>query len=162
VQQSVQLTTYPRLMANADIGPQHGSGEPRSRSALVEHITPELAEAAAAMMEAGASYFFQIRSVGGAVADVAEDATAYAHRSANFSVVAIGQHPERLDQWWADLAAHSMGLYLSFESSQRPERIEEAFPPATLARLRAIKAEVDPDHVFRDNFPVGSAPAVTG
>ena len=162
VQQSVQLTTYAQVMANADLGPQHGAGEPLARSGLVDHITPAIAEAADRMLEAGDSYFFQIRSVGGAVADVPEDATAYAHRAANFSIVAFGAEPERFAAAWAALAEHSRGLYLSFESSLRPERIEEAFPPATLARLRAIKAEVDPDSVFADNFSVTPESAVTG
>ncbi|WP_082561732.1 LLM class flavin-dependent oxidoreductase [Microbacterium sp. Root61] len=154
VQQSVQLTTYARVMANADLGPQYGAGEPTSRSALVNHITPEFAQAAERMLESGDTYFFQLRSVGGAVADVADDATAYAHRSANFSVVAMGANHARLDRSWADLAAHTQGLYLSFDSSLRPERIGEAFPPATLERLRAIKAEVDPDGIFVDNFAI--------
>jgi hypothetical protein len=154
VQQSVQLTTYARVMANADIGPQHGSGEPASRSALVTHVTPEFARAAERMLESGDTYFFQLRAVGGAVSDVPEDATAYAHRSANFSVVALGSSHDRLDRSWAALAEHTQGMYLSFDSSLRPERIAEAFPPATLERLRAIKAEVDPDGVFADNFAV--------
>jgi len=154
VQQSVQLTTYPRVMANADLGPQYGSGEPASRSALVTHITPEFAQEAARMLDSGDTYFFQLRSVGGAVSDVAEDATAYAHRSANFSVVALGASHARLDRSWTALAGHTQGMYLSFDSSLRPERIAEAFPPATLERLRAIKAQVDPDGVFVDNFSV--------
>ncbi|SDG43318.1 LLM class flavin-dependent oxidoreductase [Microbacterium pygmaeum] len=155
VQQSVQLTTYAQVMANADLGPQHGSGEPYSRSALVAHITPGFAEAAERMLEAGDSSFFQLRSVGGAVADIPEGATAYAHRSANFSVVALGSRG-RLDASWEALAEHTRGMYLSFDSTLRPERIDEAFPPATLARLRAIKAEVDPHAIFVDNFAVGT------
>lgn len=158
VQQSVTLTTYPRIMANADLGPQHGAGEPHSRSGLIEHVTPDFAVAATRMLAAGDAYFFQLRAVGGAVADVPEDATAYAHRTANFSAVALGGDPDRLDAAWATLAPHIEGMYLSFDSSLRPERITEAFPPATLARLRAIKAEVDPDGVFRDNFPVALPP----
>ncbi|MDN3496872.1 LLM class flavin-dependent oxidoreductase [Planococcus sp. APC 4015] len=159
VQQSVQLTTYAQVMANADLGPQHGSGEPHSRSALLAHVTPEFARAAEAMLDSGSVPFFQLRAVGGAVADIAEDATAYAHRSANFSVVALGGDPVRLDKAWASVAEHGDGMYLSFDSSLRPERIAEAFPPTTLARLRAIKAEVDPDGVFRDNFSVLERPA---
>jgi hypothetical protein len=92
--------------------------------------------------------------VGGAVADVAEDATAYTHRSANFSVAALGSHPDRLDAQWRALADHIDGMYLSFDSSLRPERIAEAFPPATLARLRGVKAVYDSTCVFRDNFAV--------
>lgn len=154
VQQSVQLVPYAQVMANADLGPQHGAGEPHSRSGLIEHVTPEFAEAATRMLQSGAIPFFQLRAVGGAVADVPEEATAYAHRSANFSVVALGSNPDRLDAQWQSLADHVRGMYLSFDSSERPERIAEAFPPATLARLRAIKAQYDPTCVFRDNFAI--------
>ncbi|HKP07321.1 MAG TPA: FAD-binding oxidoreductase, partial [Microbacterium sp.] len=157
VQQSVQLTTYPQIMANADLGPQHGAGEPHSRSGLIEHVTPAFAEAVERMLRSGAVPFFQLRAVGGAVADVAEDATAYAHRSANFSVAALGSHADRLDAQWRTLADHVDGMYLSFDSSERPERIAEAFPPATLDRLRRVKAVYDPTCVFRDNFAIEPA-----
>jgi len=50
-------------------------------------------------------------------------------------------------------------MYLSFDSSERPERISEAFPPETLARLRRIKAQFDPAGVFRDNFAIDPAVA---
>lgn len=159
VQQSVQLATYAQVMANADLGAQHGAGEPHSRSGLIDHVTPEFARAAERMLDSGDAYFFQLRAVGGAVSDVDEDATAYAHRSANFSVVALGANPERLGRAWAPLAEHMEGMYLSFDSSLRPERIAEAFPPPTLARLRAIKAAVDPEGVFRDNFAIGESAA---
>ena len=46
------------------------------------------------------------------------------------------------------------GLYLSFESAFTPQRRTEAFPPATLRRLRALKATVDPDDLLHQNFPV--------
>lgn len=153
-QQSVQITTYPRVLANADLGPHSGTGEPHSRSALVAHLTPAIAAAAERMLDAGDSYFFQVRSVGGAVADVAVEATAYAHRAANFSIVAIGVNAARLDDSWRGVAANAQGSYLSFDSSLRAERIGEAFPPQTLERLRAIKAEVDPAGMFADNFSV--------
>lgn len=159
VQQSVQLMPYAQVMANADLGPQRGAGEPHSRSGLVEHVTPEFADAAARMLRSGSIPFFQLRAVGGAVADVPEDATAYAHRSANFSVVALGSNADRLDAEWQNLAGHVSGMYLSFDSSERPERIAEAFPPATLERLRRVKARYDPTCVFRDNFAIEPAAA---
>ena len=154
VQQSVTLTSYPRVMANADLGPQRGAGEPHSRSTLIEHITPAFARDAVAMMDAGDSYFLQFRSVGGAVSDVPEGDTAYSHRSANFSVIAMGANPDRLDASWEAVAVHGEGMYVSFDTSLRPERITTAFPVEVIDRLRAIKDAVDPDGVFGDNFSV--------
>jgi hypothetical protein len=154
VDQSVQLMPYSAIMANAQGGDHDGRGEPTSRSGLIEHITPEFARAVERMLATGAIYFFQIRSVGGAVSDVDPAATAYGNRSANFAVVAFGSNRARLDALWDELLGHFDGLYLSFETDLRPERVDDAFPPATLERLRALKERLDPDNLFRDNFNV--------
>jgi len=68
--------------------------------------------------------------------------------------VALGASAERLNTLWDALSEHFSGLYLSFDTDLRVARIEDAFPPPTLARLRALKRELDPDNVFRDNFNV--------
>lgn len=152
--QHVVITPYANIMANAQGGYHNGQGEPSGRSGLVEHITPEFAAAAEGLLHSDEVYFFQIRSVGGAVADVPADATAYGNRSANFSVVAFGANRERLNRVWDKLADHFDGMYLSFDTDLRPERLNDAFPPATLDRLRVLKQRYDPDNVFRDNFNI--------
>ena len=48
-----------------------GQGEPLSRSGLLEHITPDFAADAARLIASGTAYWFQIRAMGGATADVA-------------------------------------------------------------------------------------------
>jgi FAD/FMN-containing dehydrogenase len=154
LQQSVQLVPYASIMNNVQPGEHRGQGEPISRSAVVEHITPEVARALADLVDSGAIYVLSLRSVGGAVSDVAPDATAYAARSGNFAVSAIGTRRAALDAAWDALAPHFSGMYLSFDTDPRPERIEDAFPPAHLARLRALKSELDPGNLFRDNFNV--------
>ena len=161
VGQQVQLLPYAAVMANASELAHDGQGEPHFRSGLVEHLDPATAEAAAALAASGSAPWFQIRSVGGAVADVAPDATAYAHRSANFSITSVGRS-SRFDELWSALARRFDGLYLSFETRTDPQLVEQAFPPATLARLRALKRRVDPDRVFRDNFGVTAADATIG
>ena len=155
--QSIYLTSYASVMSNAALDDHSGMGEPLARTGLLEHITPEFAKAAENLVLSGATYFFQIRSAGGAVADVSPDATAYAHRSANFSVVAFGSSPARMESHWPALYEHFDGLYLSFESTRSIERLYDAFPPATLARLRELKAKYDPNNVFRDNFNIAPA-----
>ncbi len=152
--QQAQIKPYSAVMANADLGPHHGQGEPYFRSGLIEHITPEFAAATARMLATGEVFFYQIRSAGGAVSDVPSDATAYAGRTANFSVAAVGADRDRLNAVWDELSDHYTGLYLSFETDPRPERLTDAFPPATLARLRELKRRYDPERVFRDNFPI--------
>ncbi|GAA1148829.1 LLM class flavin-dependent oxidoreductase [Ornithinicoccus hortensis] len=156
--QAAQIVPYPAVV-NAGPAQHAGVGDPVTRSGLVRHLTPEFAEAAATLVRSGQTYYFQIRAAGGAVADVPPEATAYAHRDANFNVVAMGASRRRLDAAWAPVQEHVEGIYLSFESDLGPERVGEVFPPATLERLRAIKARVDPENVFRDNLDLGLPPA---
>jgi alkanesulfonate monooxygenase SsuD/methylene tetrahydromethanopterin reductase-like flavin-dependent oxidoreductase (luciferase family) len=157
VEQTVQLMPYASVMANASNEPHAGQGEPSFRSGLVEHLTPEFAAASAELIASGSAPWYQIRSAGGAVSDVAPDATAYAHRSANFSLTAIG-NSTTFDYHWDALRPHFEGLYLSFESDLSDARIDAAFPPATLARLRELKQHLDPDNVFKDNFNIVPVP----
>lgn len=157
VQQQVVVAPYAAVMNMFPDQPHDGRGEPHSRSALAREITPGFAAASADLLRSGAAHWYQIRAVGGAVADVAPDATAYAHRDANFALAVMGGNAQRLDRWFDPLREHADGLYLSFESDPRPERVADAFPPATLERLRRLKAELDPDNVFRENFNVAPA-----
>lgn len=154
--QSVQVATYADVMANAPDTPHTGEGEPSFRSGLIGPIDDAAAGAIAALVQSGSSPWFQLRAVGGAIADVAADATAYAFRGAEFSVAAMGRS-DVFDRLWTDLAGHFHGLYLSFETRTDPALLTEAFPPATLARLRDVKRRFDPTGLFRDNFAVGTA-----
>jgi len=160
--QSVTVTTYAEVMANASSAGHNGQGEPAARSGLINHITPAFADAVARMIDSGAVYFFQIRAVGAAVADVDPADTAYANRSANFSVTALGADAEKLNRVWDELHSHFDGLYLSFDTDLRAARLADAFPPATMAKLSRIKSRLDPDNVFRDNFNLIREQALTG
>lgn len=160
-QPQIVIAPYVSVISNAaDTGYHQGSGEPVSHNGFVEHITPEIARAAATLLWSGATYFFQIRAVGGAVSDVAPDATAYAHRSANFNISAMGASKARFDPAWEDVRELTNGLYLSFETDRGVERLHDAFPPGTLSRLRDLKLRYDPDNVFRDNFNIAPMAAV--
>ncbi|VTR78230.1 LLM class flavin-dependent oxidoreductase [Cellulomonas hominis] len=158
LQQQVQVVPYSAVVST----PAHhtSDGEPVTRTGMAEHLTPALAADAARLVRSGVTPFFQIRAAGGAVHDVPADATAYAHRSASFSVLAMGSSRRRLDAVWDAMAHHFDGLYVSFETDPRPERVAEAFPGPTLQRLRDLKRRYDPHDVFRHNFSVAEPPAV--
>lgn len=156
--QDVRITSYRAVISNSSDDTHAGQGEPFARSGMIGRITPEFARDAARFLEGGSTYFFQLRAVGGAVHDVPADATAFAHRSSEFSVVAFGTAAHGTDAAWRELIApHVDGAYLSFETLQGDEQVESAFPPATLARLRALKSQVDPENLFRDNANIRPA-----
>jgi hypothetical protein len=148
----VEITSYASILANAHVGQNTGVGEPVSRSGSVEHITPEFAAAAERLLRSGATYFFQVRSMGGAIADVPLEATAFGSRSANFEVTAAGTSRERLDEGWDAMQKFFCGLYLTFDTDPRPERLLAAFPTSTLERLCALKLRYDPGNLFRDSL----------
>lgn len=151
--QSVQLGSYADVISNAPDTSHDGRGEPGFRSGLLNELGPETASLAAELVLSGSTPWFQVRPVGGAIADVSEQATAYAHRRAHYAVTAVGRS-DSFDERWKRLEQRFEGLYLSFESRTGPDIVTQAFPPATLERLQALKEKYDPEGLFRDNFPV--------
>ncbi|HEX3492788.1 MAG TPA: LLM class flavin-dependent oxidoreductase [Streptosporangiaceae bacterium] len=154
VQQQAQLLPYAAIVAPHDATHYGAPAEPLFSNGFAVHLTPELNEGLAAGLHSRAAPSVAIRAIGGAVNDVDPDATAFAHRHQNFNVASIGTSPERFYRHWDELRRHLDGLYLSFETDQRPERLHDAFPGDTLTRLRELKAAYDPDNVFRQNFPI--------
>jgi hypothetical protein len=50
------------------------------------------------------------------------------------------------------------GVYVNFLEVEGPDRVREAYPPATYARLAAIKRRYDPGNLFRFNQNVPPTP----
>lgn len=162
LQQQARLVPYAATVA-AHHGEHTGGSAPATRAGLVEHVTPGLAGLLADLLASRDADMVQLRAVGGAVNDVDPAATAYAHRTQNFSLLASarGSRRAQIDAWWERLGPHLDGVYLSFETDQSPARLAQAFPPATLVRLGRLKAVYDPDHVFDGNFGVAPTPDET-
>ena len=102
----------------------------------------------------------QIRVLGGAVARVPADATAYAHRSSRImmNVAALYQSPEErpVHQAWVngladELLQDDAGAYVGFLADEGEERVRAAYPGPTWDRLREVKRRYDPHNVFRLN-----------
>ncbi|MEV4313939.1 LLM class flavin-dependent oxidoreductase [Actinocrispum sp. NPDC049592] len=141
-------------------GERHtGDGPSEARSGLLHHITPEAADVIESMIKSGRVLMMQFRSAGGAVNDMPAEATAYSHRTQNFSVVSVTfpDWADQHDKLWDTLYPLLDGMYLSFETTTSPERLLDAFPPPVLCRLRELKAKYDPDDVFDKNFDITKA-----
>jgi len=154
VGQEAAITPYADALLTtgaAHTGQQHA----RAHTGMAVHLDGDLSSRLAVLLASGAVDMLQIRSSGGAVNDVPADATAFAHRHQNFSVTAMTTRPgPAFDAAWTPVSVRMDGMYLSFESDHRPEQVADAFPSATLARLREIKRRWDPDGVFSQNFDV--------
>jgi FAD/FMN-containing dehydrogenase len=101
--------------------------------------------------------------LGGAMARVPEDATAFAHRKANLmiNIAAMYERAEERAQheaWASSLAKALSGgpsaAYVGFLADDGQEGVRRAYPPATLERLAEVKRRYDPDNVFRLNLNV--------
>jgi FAD/FMN-containing dehydrogenase len=102
----------------------------------------------------------QLRPLGGAMADVPVDATAFAHRASrvmvNVAAFYEGEEDRPLRRAWVtgfadDLRQGDDGAYVNFLVDESEARVRAAYPGATWDRLRAIKAKYDPSNLFRLN-----------
>jgi FAD/FMN-containing dehydrogenase len=115
---------------------------------IVEHLRASTAPMAVA----------QLRVLGGAMARVPADATAFAHRGARVmaNVVALYERPEgraAQEAWVTEFAAalSGEGAYVNFLGDDDQARVRKAYPGPTWDRLAAIKARHDPGNLFRLN-----------
>jgi FAD/FMN-containing dehydrogenase len=108
----------------------------------------------------------QLRVLGGAMARVPVEATAYAHRQAPIMVnlAAFYTTPEDREvreAWLADFAAAVdqgvAGAYVNFLGEDGAGQIESAYPRAVLERLAVVKARYDPQNLFRWNHNIAPA-----
>jgi FAD/FMN-containing dehydrogenase len=127
-----------------------GSVDRRVAETIIERI--EQAPAPVAVV--------QLRVLGGAMARVPADATAYAHRGSRImaNVAAIYGVPDAragAEAWVREVAATlndgDDGAYTGFLDDEGEERVRAAYPGATWERLAAVKAQYDPQNLFRLN-----------
>ena len=108
----------------------------------------------------------QLRALGGAMARVPVEATAFAHRHSRImaNVAAFYEGPADRDrrQAWVDGAAAALqqsdeGAYVNFLGDEGPERVRRAYPGSTWDRLVEVKRRYDPDNLFRRNHNIPPA-----
>jgi FAD/FMN-containing dehydrogenase len=150
---------YPQLYP-----PEEGDYHPTavSHTMFVDAIDPEATEAILEHLQASTAPLSvaQLRVLGGAMARVPAQATAFAHRASRFmvNVAAVYQRPEDAaeHQAWVDRLAAALGdgdarAYVNFLGDEGQARIREAYPGPTWDRLAAIKARYDPTNLFHLN-----------
>ena len=105
--------------------------------------------------------------LGGAVARVGSDATAFAHRDAAFdlAISAVWDDPDErerhvawVERFWDAVSPQTHGVYVNELGDEGAERLADAYPAPTYERLVALKRRYDADNVFRLNHNIAPTP----
>jgi FAD/FMN-containing dehydrogenase len=163
----VRPMTYPEMYP-----PEEGNGEYRptavARMLFMDHVGPEEAAVIVEQLEASDAPMraVQLRVLGGAMARVAPDATAFAHRSSRVMGVVVNffegaEDLPRREAWVTGLLDRlrqgDAGAYVNFLGDEGPDRVRAAYPGGAWERLAALKARYDPTNLFRRNQNIAPA-----
>jgi FAD/FMN-containing dehydrogenase len=139
-----------------------------NRTMFLDTIDREVAADIVERLNASTASFkvAQLRVLGGAMARVPADATAFAHRASRImvNIAAFWEGPDDrpVREAWVkgmveDLQQDDKGAYVNFVGDEGEERVRDAYPGATWDRLQAIKRRYDPTNLFRLNQNVPPA-----
>ncbi len=158
----VRPMPYPEIykLLGEDEGP--GPAQEVARSLFVDAVDADATEAVVDFLGSSTAPLAvaQLRVLGGAMARIPDDATAFAHRRRPIMVAlgAVYEHAEETpqhDAWVTEFTAAlrngDPGVYVNFVGDEGAVRVREAYPGTTWERLTAIKGRYDPTNLFRLN-----------
>ncbi len=155
----------PVPVLNSLFDPLYPPGMPQYwRSDFIDEFTDE---AIAKYAEVGPSYptpmtQIHLYAIDGAASRVPSDATAWGYRGSRFASVLFSVSPDPADlpamrEWavgaWESLHPYSAkggGAYVNFMMEESEERVQASYG-ANYERLTRVKAQYDPENVFRLN-----------
>jgi FAD/FMN-containing dehydrogenase len=153
--------------------PEEGGFRPTAvtRTMFVHAIDRDVAETILQYLQTSDAIMraAQLRVLGGAMARVPADATAFAHRASRIMVNLAAFYQGPADRavrqaWVADFAAALRqgdgGAYVNFLGEEGQARVRQAYPGPTWDRLIEVKARYDPTNLFRLNQNI--PPAIKG
>ena len=145
-------------------GPEDDSYKPKAfdHTMFMDHVGPAEAQKMLDAIDASDASLrgVQLRVLGGAMARVPVDATAFAHRRARIMTVVVNffEGPDDLPRrmnWTnalaADLDQGVNAAYVNFLRDEGEARLRQAYPSSTFERLAQVKKRYDPQNLFRLN-----------
>jgi FAD/FMN-containing dehydrogenase len=161
----LQVVPYGATLAPAPPMPPGPPPRMAGTNGLFARLPDATVELAASTLDAHPQSMFEVRFLGGALADVAPDATALAWRDAEAIVHWIAFLPpdasdadvEAARSAWEPVGEGAELVCGTFTDDVGPEVVERMYPPATLARLRDVKRTWDPGNLFRRNHNIPPA-----
>jgi FAD binding domain/Berberine and berberine like len=138
------------------------------RVRFVDRVDTDVAETIMVHLEDSdaALRIAQLRVLGGAMARVPVDTTAFAHRRSrvmvNLTALYTGDEDRVVRTAWVDEFAAALrqddtGAFVSFLTDDDPAGVGAAYPASTWDRLAQVKTQYDPGNLFRGNHNVAPA-----
>ncbi|HET9346288.1 MAG TPA: FAD-binding oxidoreductase [Candidatus Limnocylindrales bacterium] len=160
---------YPGIYDFTAEGGKPGAGV--TRSVMLDELDDETIDLILERVAAPSSptAITEIRVLGGAMARIPADATAFAHRDARILLALITPfedpaeapvHEAWTQSYIEEVLPKGRGVYSNFLADEGEERIREAYPAATYERLSEIKRAYDPGNLFRLNQNIVPAPPI--
>lgn len=163
--------SYGAIQTSADAGTKAGRLY-YNKSGLLKRLDPDFMaalldrlETAAGRPDSGVSTNVVIQHLGGAVADVPTDGTAYVHRDARFDSVLMSawEDPAYDDEnkaWlknaFVEMEPYTIGFYANHMVDSDAPKAQLAYR-SNYARLAKLKSRYDPTNLFRLNANVKPA-----
>lgn len=133
-----------------------------NRTMFLERVTHAEAELILERLQRsrGSMAVTQLRVLGGAMARVPSDATAFAHRQSKImaNLAALYEKPEEKEiheewvtEFFSSLQQSDKGMYVNFVGDEGETAVHAAYPSETWERLCKVKAKYDPGNLFRLN-----------
>jgi FAD/FMN-containing dehydrogenase len=133
-----------------------------AQTMFIDHVDRDLAATIMEFLEGSDATLraAQLRVLGGAMARVPVDATAFAHRAArimvNVAAFYEGEEDRKVREAWLDRFVSALGqgdrsAYVNFLGDEGEERVRDAYPGATWDRLASVKRQYDPANLFHRN-----------
>ncbi len=151
---------YPEIYQEEGGGDYHPVAA--SRTMFIDQVDRSVAETILNHLKAstGSMAVTQLRVLGGAMARVPSEATAFAHRQSRImaNLAALYEKPEEKEvhekwvaEFFSSLQQSDKGMYVNFVGDEGEASVRAAYPNGTWERLRKVKAKYDPDNLFRLN-----------
>jgi hypothetical protein len=162
---AVGAMPYQQMQTKDDVNMRHGLLN-YLKSGYLTELTPTAIETMVEAFEGDMLPSFWFQHLGGQVARVAPDATAFAHRNvhSNFGINALWtdeseseQRIAALRKYYAAMEPHMAGFYINLHDDTEQKTIDNF--SRNLERLVTIKTKYDPGNFFRLNANI--KPAVT-
>lgn len=165
---------YPEVYGGGTDDGGEGTGERWAaafRTLFVDHLDGTVLDVVERWLAEpmAADALAQLRVLGGELARVPADATAFAWRDRPALLWLINPYRDVAEGDQREASTHSVwsqlqelggrrpGAYVNFMGDEGAGAVAAAYPPETLARLRRVKRTYDPDNVFQSNFNIAPA-----